>query len=254
VLKQILENIASASGMPAKMLTEEQFAEGFGEGQEDAKAIARYIDGIRVQMKPLYDYFDKIVMHRAWNPEFYKTIQRDYEEYQTVTYEQAFYAWKNSFEAKWPSLLKEPDSELVKVDEVRLRAVVAWVQTLMPTIDPENKARLIEWAVDNFNSLKFLFDVPLNLDYEAMANYTPPQPMGMGMPGEGPQQGQPGQGKGPPQQMRGMSASSFAKMPSHANDAVAEFTAAVDRMLEAAESRKAARKAGRPQLKLIERT
>ena len=38
--RNILENIASAVDMPVKLLTQESFAEGFGEGSEDAKAVA----------------------------------------------------------------------------------------------------------------------------------------------------------------------------------------------------------------------
>ena len=178
--KHILENIAAAAGMPAKLITEESLAEGFGEGTEDAKAIARYIDRVREQLQPVYAYFDKIVMHRAWNPDFYKTIQRDFPEYAEMGYTQAFYKWKNSFVAKWPNLLTEPDSELVKVDEVKLRAVIAWVQVLLPELDQENKARIIEWATDNFNSLKFLFDQPLELDYEEIATREPPSMGGEG--------------------------------------------------------------------------
>lgn len=174
--KHILENIAAAAGMPAKLITEESLAEGFGEGTEDAKAIARYIDRVREQLQPLYDYFDKIVMHRAWNPDFYATIQREFPEYREMSYNQAFYKWKNAFVAKWPSLLTEPDSEMVKVDEVKLRAVIAWVQVLLPELDQENKARIIEWATDNFNNLKFLFDQPLELDYEEIASKEPPMP------------------------------------------------------------------------------
>lgn len=247
--KNILENIASAAGMPAKLLTEETFAEGFGEGTEDAKAVARYIDGMREKMQPLYDFFDRVVMYRAWNPNFYKIIQKEYAEYKDIPYRQAFYQWKNSFAAKWPSLLTEPDSELVKVDEVKLRAVMAWVQLIMPIADPDNKARVIEWAVDNFNSLKFLFDTPLVMDYEELANFEPEPPMMAGAPGApGQKPGQPGQqpGQGGQKQnmMGGMGGGNFAKLPaSHANDAVEEFTKAVGRMLEARD---------KPKLRLIE--
>ena len=250
VRKNILENIASASGMPAKMLTEETFAEGFGEGTEDAKAVARYIDGVREELQSVYDFFDRIVQYRAWNPDFYKTIQREYAEYKDVPYKQAFYKWKNSFTTKWPSLLTEPDSELVKVDEVKLRAVMAWVQLMLPIADPDNKARVIEWAVDNFNSLKFLFDSPLVMDYEELANYEPEPAAQPGM-GGGQQPGQPGQKPpgqggqpGAKQIMGGGMQGNFASLPkSSANDAVAEFRVAVDRMLEGK---------GKPNLKVIE--
>ena len=131
--KDILENIAVSADMPAKLLNAETFAEGFGEGTEDAKNVARYIDRTRIEMQPLYDYFDPIVMRRAWNPDFYKSIQADFpEEYGSRTYEDAFYAWKNSFASTWPSLLTEPDSEKARTDEVRLKALIAAIQVLVP--------------------------------------------------------------------------------------------------------------------------
>ena len=103
--------------MPAKILQNETFAEGFGEGTEDAKMVAGYIDGIRVWLCPLDDYFDKIVMYRAWNEEFYKTLRAKHEEYyEGVDYMTWFKEMQNTFVATWPSLLREPESELVKVD------------------------------------------------------------------------------------------------------------------------------------------
>lgn len=183
--KNVLENIASAVPMPAKLLTQETFAEGFGEGTEDAKDVARFVDGTRKKMKPGYAFFDEVCMHRAWNPDFYKTIQRRFpEEYGDVAYEQAFIRWKNSFKAQWPSLLKEPDSKKAEVDKVRLEAINAAVEVLLPVVDPINKAILVEWMADNYNSLKMLFDSPLELDIDALANYEPPQPeMGGGEEG-----------------------------------------------------------------------
>ena len=172
--KNLLENIASAADMPALMLNNETFAEGFGEGQEDAKSVVQYVDCVRREMQPLYDYFDKIVQARAWNPEFYKTIQAQFPEYRKIPYVKAFFDWKNSFAAKWPSLLIEPESELIKVEDVRLKAIIAMIEVLLPTLDPDNKARLIEWSATNFNEQKLLFKQPLLLDYEALAEYEPP--------------------------------------------------------------------------------
>lgn len=174
--KNILENIASAASMPAKMLNNETFAEGFGEGTEDAKSNAEYVNGIRQEMRPLYEFFDKIVQYRAWNPEFYKTVQAQCPEFKNVAYKKAFYDWSNSFSAKWPSLLIEPESELAKAEDVKLKAIIAIVEVMLPNVDPENKASLIEWAANNFNENKMLFKQPLLLDYEALANYVPPEP------------------------------------------------------------------------------
>ncbi len=173
--KNILENIAAADDMPARMLTEETLAEGFGEGSEDAKKEAQYVDRIRKWLKPLYDFFDPIVMYRAWSPAFYETMQAQFpEEYGDVEYTVAFFQWRNSFKAEWPNLLKEPDSELSKADKVKLDAVIALVTLLMPSMDPENKGALIQWAADNFNDLKMLFGAKLDLDIDALISYVPP--------------------------------------------------------------------------------
>ena len=176
--KNIIENIASACGTPAKLLLAESFAEGFGEGSEDAKSIAQYIDGIRAWMEPLYTFMEQIVMYRAWNPAFYETIQKRYpDEYGEVPYNVAFQAWRNSFTAQWPNLLEEPDSEKLKGEDVVLKAIIAVVEVLAPIVDPANKARVIEWAKDNFNANKRLFSAPLELDIEALAEYEPPTPV-----------------------------------------------------------------------------
>lgn len=174
--KNVLENIASSVPMPAVIITQETFAEGFGEGTEDAKSVAEYVNRIRIKMKPLYDYFDKIVQYRAWNSEFYKTVQNRFPEYKNVPYIKAFYDWKNSFSAKWPSLIQEPESEKIKVEDTKLKSIIAMIEVLLPNLDPENKASLIDWAANNFNEQKMLFKQPLLLDIEALRNYVPPEP------------------------------------------------------------------------------
>lgn len=170
--KDILENIASASDMPVKLLTQEAFTQGFGEGTEDAKQIAGYVDRFRNEMNPIYEFMNEIVMHRAWTPEFYKTIQDSFsDEYGDMEYKAAFMKWKNSFTAKWPSLLREPDSELIKVDDIKLKAIIAVCQVLEPMVDPDNKARLVQWVCDNFNEQKILFPDPLELDTDTLADF-----------------------------------------------------------------------------------
>lgn len=176
--QHIIEDIASASSTPAKILLSETFAEGFGEGTEDAKHVAQFVERIRIWMDPLYGFFDKIVMYRAWNPRFYKALQTEFpERYGKIGYTQAFYEWTNSFAAAWPSLLEEPESERVKVSDTKLKSAIAIVEVISPSADPENKARLMQWLADVANSEKLLFTTPLELDYEAMAEYTPPEPM-----------------------------------------------------------------------------
>lgn len=181
--ENILENIATAADMPAIILKQETFAEGFGEGTEDAKLVAGYIDSFRRDLQPVYDFFDPIVMRRAWTKEFYQAVQNEFPEYADVEFDDAFYRWANSFKAEWPNLLKEPDSEKVKTDDVKLKAAIAWVEVLAPELDPENKATLIEWACDTINENEFLFQNKIILDIEALRDYEPPVPVeGPNMP------------------------------------------------------------------------
>jgi len=174
----ILKNIAASANMPASMINLETLAEGFGEGTEDAKTIAAFIDTVRMEMRPLYKFFDEIVMRRAWNEEFYASMQRKYPEtYRDMPYETAFYGWKNAFKATWPNLLTEPDSEKVKTDDVIMKAAIACFEVLAPTLDPDNKATAALWLADVMNSRKLMFSEHLDLDGEAIANYVPPTPI-----------------------------------------------------------------------------
>ena len=171
----ILENIASGAGMPAILITSETFSSDFHEGTEDAKAVADYIKREQEDMNPSYAWMDKIIQKRAWNPEFYATIQADFpEQYGKLDYKTAFYHWSNAFTASWPSLLTEPESKLAEAEDVKLKALIAAVEVLMPALDPENRATTVKWLAENFNALNVLFSSPLNLDYEALAEYEPP--------------------------------------------------------------------------------
>jgi hypothetical protein len=164
--RNILENIANAVDMPVKLLTQESFAEGFGEGSEDAKAVARYMDRLRETMDPVYRFLDRVVMHRAWTPAFFKMLRKKFpEKYADTTYREAFYEWTNSYQAVWPSYLREPDSDQVKVDDTKMKAAIAIYQILEISFDPENKARLIQWICDAITNNKLLYSSPLNLDY-----------------------------------------------------------------------------------------
>lgn len=173
----ILENIAVAADMPAKILNAETFAEGFGEGTEDAKNVARYIDRVRTWMQPLYDFLDRIVMYAAWDEEFYAEIQAEFPDYQGKSYSEAFFEWKKSFTATWPDLLAPDAEQRAKEDDVKLKALIATGEVLLPICDPDNRARVVEWIAGNLNDLKTIFTSPLELDYEALASYEPPAPM-----------------------------------------------------------------------------
>jgi hypothetical protein len=141
--KNILENIAAAAGMPAKLVNSETLAVAFAEGE-------------------------------AWNYEFYETLKADHKDL-PKTYNEAFVEWTNHFICSWPSLLTEPDSEKIKVANVKLRSIIALMDTLLPMADPESMEMLIESAVDNFNDMKILFPTPFKIDAKKMAKFAEDQ-------------------------------------------------------------------------------
>ena len=170
----IIKNIATSIDAPAALLENESLTEGFGEGTEDAKMIASYVDGFRKWLAPAYAFFDPIVMRRAWNPDFFKIMAKRFpEEYGGRDYEEVFLEWRDAFAANWPSLIKEPDSELVKVEDVKFKALLATAEILAPQLDPENKGTLIEWVADNLNENKLLFAHPLELDIDLLRAWKP---------------------------------------------------------------------------------
>ncbi|MFO4460001.1 MULTISPECIES: anti-CBASS protein Acb1 family protein [Klebsiella] len=175
----ILENIAAAADMPAIILNSETFAQGFGEGTEDARSVAVYIDNIREWLEPLYDYFIRICQYRAWSIEFFNSLRADVPELKN-TYSLYFSSWINNFEYRWPSSLKEPESEKVKVDEIRFKAIVSMLEVLLPQFntDDENRALTIEWALANANANESLFPQRLDLDIDSLKANRPQQPQG----------------------------------------------------------------------------
>jgi hypothetical protein len=171
VRNHALKNIAMAAGQPSKLLEMEEMIGGMAEGTEDAKQIAHYIDGVRTDMQPLYRFMDRLVMRKAWGPDFYKIIQKTNLEYKNTPYETAFYKWVNAFRAEWPNLLEEPDSEKMKSEEIRFKSAVAVYEVLTPNLDPENKAAATEWLADEVNARRDLFTAKLDIDAKALAKF-----------------------------------------------------------------------------------
>jgi len=174
----IVANIAAATETPAILLKDEAFTNAFAEGTEDSKAIAQYVTGLRNDMRSLFTFFDKIVMHRAWNKQFYEAVQAKYPEmYAGKTYEEAFYEWKNAFRPLWENLIEETPSEKVKTEEVKLKGITEMLRTILPVINPENRAIAIQWAQDNLSEMPDMFKSTMQLDIDAIADYEPPTPL-----------------------------------------------------------------------------
>ncbi len=169
----ILKNAATAADMPASFLNNETMVSGFGEGTEDAKNIARFLDGMRAEMQPHYAWFDNFAQYRAWNPHFIERMQRKHPEtYGNKDPRDIFSAWRAGFAAEWPSFLIEPESETVKVEAVRLESTVAMLQTLIEQVDPDSRVMVMEWAADNISENKHMFPHALELDWDKLREYT----------------------------------------------------------------------------------
>ena len=167
-----LKNIATASGMPAILLLEDTLAQGFGEGSEDAKQLARYIDKVRLDLHPAYRFLDLITMRRAWGPEFYEAVQRQYpQQYGKLSYEAAFQSWSDAFRATWPNLLSESDSEKAKGAESRIKSAVDIISTILPNCDPANAATVLDWLTQIVNNEKEFLNGQLILDTDALEEY-----------------------------------------------------------------------------------
>lgn len=166
----IIKNIATAVPMPAQILEQEQFAEGFGEGTEDTKNIVRFVNEVRDEIQTLYDYTDEVCMNVAWSPEFVASMKGAYKDaYGKMTDDEIFYSWKNKFKAVWPNLLEEPPSEKSKQEKVKVEGLIDVYSALSARADEDNLAQLAEWVSANLNEYTELFPVPLNIDPVGMS-------------------------------------------------------------------------------------
>lgn len=178
----IISDIAAATDVPAILLKDESFAKGLASGDQDMLAVVQYVDGIREELQPAHAFFDRIVMHRAWNPEFYAALQNEIPEFEGVTYEKWFFDMKALFATEWPTLIQEPQSEVVKRNAEKLKAMVEVLKTLLPSLDPINRANAVAWFSQAMADMPEFFTNTLVIDLQALSNYEPPQP---GAPGEG---------------------------------------------------------------------
>ena len=101
----VIKNIATACGMPASIIGQETLTEGFGEGAEDAKKEAAYLEYLREDMQSAYAFLDRIVMRKAWTSEFYDTLIPLYPRLKP--YDTWLYECIHSFKATWPNILVE---------------------------------------------------------------------------------------------------------------------------------------------------
>jgi hypothetical protein len=172
----IISDIASGSDVPAILIKEEAFSQGWGEGSEDSKAVSQYIDGVRQDIEPVMDYFEKIVQYIAWNEDFFNSMKSDFPDIFTGDYESTFYMWRREFSATWQELVEESPDKRRESDSKVIQQATALYTALTTNVDPENRATIADWLSSVVNATQTYGDVPLIIDVEALANYEPPPP------------------------------------------------------------------------------
>jgi hypothetical protein len=175
----IISDIAAATDVPAILLKDESFAKGLASGDQDMLAVVQYVDGLREELQPAHEFFDRIVMHRAWNPEFYAALQAEIPDL-SASYDDWFFQVRDLFEAEWPSLLQEPASEITKRNADKLKAMSDLFKVMAPGLDPENGARLRSWITEAVNDMPEIFTSQLEFDPGEFAAYEPPVPAAPG--------------------------------------------------------------------------
>lgn len=170
-LKQIRETIACGSGTPSILVNEETFTQGFGEGTEDAKNVASFIEAQRRWLEPVLAFTDRIAQARAWTPEFYSLIQSRYPEYKDRPYDATVAQWRQQFKAEWPAYLKESETEKSARIREQLKSLNETFALLWDKLDPDNKMRALEWIQDCVNSMPDIVPSQLMLDPMALQEW-----------------------------------------------------------------------------------
>jgi len=167
--RNIMENIALSLDMPQMLLTGDSLAQGFGEGEQDAKKLSSFIDWTRLDMKNLYEYMDMIVQHVAWNPDYFATLQSRFGDYQGVSYDQWFNQCRRSFNALWPDALQPTKRERTEYQKNQYQSVLEVYNVLAPVCEGDNKAELLEWVISNLNEAEEIFPNKLTIDTDVIA-------------------------------------------------------------------------------------
>jgi hypothetical protein len=109
-------------------------------------------------------------MYRAWNKNFIAALKNKHDELAEYSDAELFKKWRDAFHAEWPSLLTEPESELLRGEELILKSAIQAFEVLFPAVqaDPESAAQLVLWLCDQFNQRKKLFTSPLNLELDEL--------------------------------------------------------------------------------------
>ncbi|WP_321948084.1 hypothetical protein [Burkholderia cenocepacia] len=172
----VISNIATALDAPAVILQNDVLSNGFGEGKEDSKVIAQYVERYRNELEHIFEWVTPRIQTIAWTEEWYASFQLGNPSYKEIPYKSAVNYWRNRMEFKWPNYLVEPDSEKVRREEASFNAYIKLFETLQAGASSETRRSMAQTLLDLANSdeMQTLLPVPLDIminddDFENVA-------------------------------------------------------------------------------------
>lgn len=102
------------SDTPTAILLDERLAKGFGNGEEDFKALLIAVESYReTTLKPLLKQLDKITIARAFDDDFLLEMQRQYAaDIGAYTLEELRFELQRCFKYEWESLYPESEANV----------------------------------------------------------------------------------------------------------------------------------------------
>lgn len=108
--------LMALSDTPAAILLDKELAQGFGNGEEDMKAILMAVDNFRkAVLTPLYDFIDKYLLYILLNPIFLESVKKKYpDDFKSFTIADIREKAIQGFRFEWGNLY--PETEATKID------------------------------------------------------------------------------------------------------------------------------------------
>lgn len=102
------------SDTPTAILLDERLAKGFGNGEEDFKALLIAVESYReTTLKPILKQLDKITIARAFDDDFLMEMQQQYaQDIAHYTLEELRFELDRSFKYEWESLYPESEANV----------------------------------------------------------------------------------------------------------------------------------------------
>ncbi|EGV1470941.1 DUF1073 domain-containing protein [Campylobacter jejuni] len=117
IIEQMNQIILMAlSDTPAAILLDKELAQGFGNGEEDMKAILMAVDDYRRgTLQGIFDFIDKYVMYVAFDSVFVEELKEKYpQDFEGMSNSQIRETIINSYSFEWGNLY--PETEATKCD------------------------------------------------------------------------------------------------------------------------------------------